>query len=125
MMAGDFNAIISSLEWVSRAADAREQYRQFLQVVDGHDLWLDIDDRSRARDWTCRGHGGHVEGNIIDRIVTSKLTLVDAEIFVADRHNDFVPFTDHRAIVGQLSHKSSVSVSILNSGLSLFNPPSR
>jgi len=64
-----------------------------------------------------------MEGNIIGQIVTSKSTLVDAEIFVADQHNDFVPFTDHRAIVGQLSHKPPVSM--LNSGLSLFNPPSR
>ena len=122
-MAGDFNATVSSLERVSGGADAREQYRRFLQTVDGHDLWSDIDDRSRAQDWTCRGHGSHMEGNIIDWIVTSKSTLVDAEIFVADRHSDFVPFTDHRAIVGQLSHKSSVSTS--NVGLSMFNLPSR
>jgi len=123
MMAGDFNATVSSCERVSGGADAREQYRWFLQVVNGHDLWSDIDDRSQARDWMCRGHGSHMEGNIIDWIVTSTLTLVDAGIFVADRHNDFVPFTDHRVIIGQLSHKSPVS--IWKSDSSLFNPPSR
>jgi hypothetical protein len=64
-----------------------------------------------------------MEGNITDRIVTSKSTLVDAGIFVADRHNDFIPFTDHRAIVRQLSHRFLVSTS--NLGLSLFNPPLR
>ena len=122
-MAGDFNVTVSSLERSSGGADAREQYKRFLQTVDGHDLWSDNDNRSRARDWTCRGHGGHTEGNIIDRIVTSKSSLVDAEIFVADRHNNFIPFTDHRAIVGQLSHKSSLTMSAL--GTPMFNPQSR
>jgi hypothetical protein len=122
-MAGDFNATISSLERASGGADAREQYRRFIQIVDGHDLWSDNDERSRSRDWTCRGHGSQMEGNIIDRIVTSKLTLVDAGIFVADRHNDFIPFTDHRAIVGQLSHSSPMAVTASSS--SLFGPPSR
>jgi len=122
-MAGDFNATISSLERASGGADAREQYKRFLQVVDGHDLWSDNDERSRARDWTCRGHGDHSEGNIIDWIATSKSTIVDAGIFVADRHNDFVPFTDHRAIVGQLSHRSHVTSSM--SSPLMFNPPAR
>ncbi|KIJ95502.1 hypothetical protein K443DRAFT_11320, partial [Laccaria amethystina LaAM-08-1] len=122
-MAGDFNATISSLERASGGADAREQYRRFIQIIDGHDLWSDNDERSRSRDWTCRGHGSQMEGNIIDRIVTSKLTLVDAGIFVADRHNDFIPFTDHRAIVGQLSHSSPMAVTASSS--SLFGPPSR
>ena len=122
-MAGDFNATISSLERSSGGADAREQYKCFLHVVDGHDLWSDNEDRTRARDWTCRGHGGHMEGNIIDQIVTSKSMLVDAEIFVADRHNDFIPFTDHRAIVGQLTHGSLSMMSV--SGSSMFNLLSR
>ena len=42
---------------------------------------------------------------------------------MADRHNDFIPFTDHRAIVGQLSHKSSLAMSV--SGMSMFSLPSR
>ena len=122
-MAGDFNVTLSSLERASGGADAREQYRRFLQVVDGHDLWSDNDERSRARDWTCRGHGGHSEGSIIDRIATSRSTLVDAGIFVADQHNDFIPFTDHRAIVGQLSHRSQGESSASSSHI--FNSPSR
>lgn len=55
--------------------------------------------------------------------MTSKLALVDAEIFVADHHNDFIPFTDHRAIIGQLSHKSLATMSV--SGSLIFSPPSR
>ena len=122
-MAGDFNTTISSLERNSGGTDAREQYKRFLQAVDGHDLWSDNPDRSRTRDWTCRGHGDHAEGNIIDRIVTSRSSLVDTEIFVADRRSDFIPFTDHRAIVGQLSHRLSLTTSAV--GLPMFNPLSR
>ena len=55
--------------------------------------------------------------------MTLKSNLVDAEIFVADRHNDFIPFTDHRAIIGQLSHKSLVAMSVTS--LLMFSPPSR
>jgi len=65
-MAGDFNTTVLSLEWASGGADAREQYKCFLQTVDGHDLWSDIDERSRAWDWTCQGHSVQSEGNIID-----------------------------------------------------------
>ena len=48
--------------------------------MDGHDLWSDNDDRSQARDWTCRGHGSHSEGNIIDWIVTLKSSPLVATI---------------------------------------------
>ena len=49
--------------------------------------------------------------------------LVNAEIFVADHHNDSILFTDHRAIIGQLSHKSLATMSA--SGSLIFSPPSR
>ena len=41
-------------------------------------------------------------GSIIDRIVTSSGSFIDSEILVADGHHDYVPMTDHRAIVGRL-----------------------
>jgi len=48
MVHDNFNAMVSSLERASGGADVKEQYKQFLQVVDGHDLWSDNDERSRA-----------------------------------------------------------------------------
>ena len=45
-MAEDFNVTVSSLERSNGGGDAREQYKYFLQTVDGHDLWSDNDGRS-------------------------------------------------------------------------------
>jgi len=36
--------------------------------------------------------------------VTSNATRVDSEIAVADRSSDWIPFTDHRAIVARVTH---------------------
>jgi hypothetical protein len=87
-------------------AEARRQFLQFLQLSGGRDLWTDNPDRTRLTDWTCRTkQDGHpTEGNIIDRIVTSRHTFVDAEISVADKYSDWVPNTDHRGITARITH---------------------
>ncbi|KAK6981319.1 hypothetical protein R3P38DRAFT_3234332 [Favolaschia claudopus] len=41
-------------------------------------------------------------GSIIDRVATSTDTLLDAEIFVANENHDFIPNTNHRAIIARL-----------------------
>jgi hypothetical protein len=75
--------------------------------TNAHDLWTDYLDRMRRSDWTCRGHysddGPIPEGNI-DRIVTLRPTLIDSEISVTTQHNDWIPLTDHRAVVGRVVH---------------------
>ncbi|KAJ7912872.1 hypothetical protein B0H13DRAFT_1874451 [Mycena leptocephala] len=64
--------------------------------------WSDVLDRDRRTCWTSRARGSGGGGNIIDRIISSKAQLVDSEIGVADKYSDFVPSTDHRAVVGKL-----------------------
>ena len=106
-LAGDLNATVSSFERTSGGQVAWTQFLQFLTNTDAHDLWTNYPDRSKRSDWTCRGHysdGPIPEGSIIDRIVTSRCTLSDSEIYVANHHNDWIPFTDHRAIVGRVTH---------------------
>ena len=105
-LAGDLNATVAPFERHSGGTEARRQFLQFLRRSNGHDLWMDNPDRTRLTDWTCRSkHEGHpAEGNIIDRIVTSNPTFVEAEISVADKHDDWIPNTDHRAIVARITH---------------------
>jgi hypothetical protein len=109
-MAGDFNATVSTLETASGGAEARSAYLRFLLDTNGHDLWTENDNRNRNFDWTSRAHGDSGGGNIIDRVATSRLTLLDAEITVADRHGDFIPFTDHRAVTARLIHSPPLSL---------------
>ncbi len=106
-LAGDLNATVSSFERTSGGLAAQTQFLQFLVNTDAHDLWTNYPDRSKRSDWTCRGHysdGPIPEGSIIDRIVTSRCTLADSEIYVVNHHNDWIPFTDHRAVVGRVTH---------------------
>lgn len=106
-LAGDLNATVSSFERVSGGTDARTQYLRFLADTDAQDLWMNYPDRSRRSDWTCRGHyseGTNPEGNIIDRVATFRPTLVDSETSTADHHGDWIPFTDHRAVVARVTH---------------------
>ena len=103
-MAGDLNATIAPFERVSGGVEARRQYLRFLRETDSIDLWSKYPDRSRIDDWTCKGHRNAAEGNIIDRAVTSRLSYVDSEITVADRSTDWVPYSDHRAIVATVTH---------------------
>ena len=99
-LAGDVNATVSTLERPTGGQDARRQYLQFLRQSDGQDLWMLDPDRTRDHDWTCRARGSNAGGNIIDRVVLSNKGFSDAEIGVADRPSDYVPMTDHRAVVG-------------------------
>ena len=106
-LAGDLNATVSSFERASGGTDARTQYLRFLADTDAQDLWVNYPDRSRRSDWTCRGHyseGTIPEGNIIDRVATFRPTLVDSETSTADRYSDWIPFTDHRAVVARVTH---------------------
>ena len=103
-MAGDFNATVASFECLSSGADARDQYLHFLIEMDGHDLWSDVEEHSCLNDWTCRSSQSAAEGNIIDHVVTSKASRIDSEISVADRYSDWIPFTDHRAVIAQVVH---------------------
>lgn len=105
-LAGDLNATVAPFERHSGGTEARRQFLQFLRSSDSRDLWTDNPDRTRLTDWTCRSRqdGGPAEGNIIDRVVTSQPTFVDAEISVADRYSDWVPNTDHRGIIARITH---------------------
>ena len=105
-LAGDLNATVAPFERHSGGAEARRQFLQFLRASNGRDLWTDNPDRTRLTDWTCRSkHEGHpAEGNIIDRVVTSQPTFIDAEIYVADKYDDWIPNTDHRGVVARITH---------------------
>jgi len=106
-LAGDLNATVSSLERASDGVIACTQYLRFLANTDAQDLWINYPDRSRRVDWTCRGHysdGLIPEGNIIDRIATSMSGLTDSEIYTANHYDDWIPHTDHRAIIARVTH---------------------
>lgn len=99
---GDLNATLTQSERSSGGADARSHYRNFLRNVDGQDVWLTVPDRTVLNDWTCRAKDAESGGSIIDRIIVSRHGVLQAEIFVAKRPSDYVPVTDHRAIIGRI-----------------------
>ena len=99
-LAGDINTTVSTIERPSGGQDARRHFSRFLHHSEGQDLWALNPDRTRDHDWTCRARGSTGSGNIIDRIVLSNKGFGDAEIRVADKSSDYVPMTDHRAVVG-------------------------
>ncbi|KAJ7852484.1 hypothetical protein B0H14DRAFT_3450756 [Mycena olivaceomarginata] len=101
-LGGDLNVTVSAAERLTGGAEARTQYLDFLAATAGHDIWMNNPDRNRRYDWTSRANGDADSGNIIDRIVTSKRSYVDAEIAAADRLQDFVPYTNHRAVVAKV-----------------------
>ncbi|KAF8157252.1 hypothetical protein B0H34DRAFT_675560 [Crassisporium funariophilum] len=105
-IAGDLNATITPSERNTGGSEARQQYLKFLQNTIAHNLWSDNQDQTRLNDWTCRSkHEGHSpEGNIIDRVATSSPTLIDTEIYVTDQYENWIPYTDHRAIVARVTH---------------------
>jgi len=109
-IAGDLNATVAPFERHSGGTEARRQFLQFLQSTNGHDLWTDNPDRTRLTDWTCRStHDGHsAEGNIIDRVVTSQSNYIDAEISVTDKYDDWIPHTDHRAIIARITLSTGI-----------------
>jgi hypothetical protein len=79
-LAGDINAMVSTLERPTGGQDAKRHYLQFLCQSDGQDLWMLNPDRTRGHDWTCRARGSNTGGNIIDRVVLSNKSFSDAEI---------------------------------------------
>ncbi|TFK35966.1 hypothetical protein BDQ12DRAFT_262093 [Crucibulum laeve] len=101
-LAGDLNATVSHTERASGGNDARLHFSHFLQSTRGRDLWSEKPERTREMDWTCRARRSENAGNIIDRVVISPTGFIDAEIAVADRSHDYVPMTDHRAIIATL-----------------------
>ena len=99
---GDLNATVTQTERKAGGSDARTHFNNFLRLSQGSDLWSNYPDRSRYTDWTCKPRSSTDGGSIIDRIVSSSGSLLDSEIKVADGHHDFIPMTDHRAILGRL-----------------------
>ncbi|KAJ7491046.1 hypothetical protein FB451DRAFT_630119 [Mycena latifolia] len=104
-LGGDTNATVTAAERASGGSDARDKFNAFLDAVDGHDLWSARPDRNRYYDWTSSGQDADKNGgSIIDRFVTSKATLVDSEIYVTNGGSDFVPNTNHRAVIASVIH---------------------
>jgi len=114
-LAGDVNATVSALECPIGGPDARRQYLQFLCLSNGLDIWTLNPDQTCDHDWTCRARGSTGGGNIINRIVTSRIGFSDAEICVADRSSDYVPMTDHRTVMGFLNIHPPPSTNIMAS----------
>jgi len=119
-LAGDLNATVSNTERMSGGLDARQQFLRFLHATNGHDLWSSKPERSRLHDWTCKSHNNQgSSGNIIDRVVVSRVGFIETDISVADKHYDFVQMTDHRAVIATLlpsspnaSHEEAVDIPI-------------
>ena len=103
MLAGNVNATVSTFERPTGGQDARRHYLHFLCLSDGIDIWSLNPDRTHDHDWTCHAQGSTGGGNIINRIVSSHTGFNDAEIHVADRSSDYIPMTDHRAVIGFLN----------------------
>ncbi|KAK7015985.1 hypothetical protein R3P38DRAFT_2786379 [Favolaschia claudopus] len=121
-VAGDLNATITALERASDNSDARAQFLRFLNDCDAHDLWRDRIDRTRIQDWTSKPRGSSGGGSIIDRVVSSKTRLVDSEIFTADRYSDFIPSTDHRAVVARIIYAPPPSISCASTQMQSYTP---
>ncbi|KAJ7637444.1 hypothetical protein B0H17DRAFT_1217100 [Mycena rosella] len=99
-IAGDLNVTISAMNAPTRQRSC--DLLQFLHDVDGHDIWSNHPDRNRNNDWTSGASAKATSGNIIDRVVTSNRQYVDGEISVANRSQDFVPYTHHHAVVSRI-----------------------
>ncbi|KAJ7938520.1 hypothetical protein B0H13DRAFT_1851469 [Mycena leptocephala] len=88
-LGGDLNATVSAAERATGGTDTRDKYFAFL-----------------AADWTSSGQNVDKNGgSIIDCFVTSKHTLLDAEIFATNGGKDFVPNTNHRPIIARIIYR--------------------
>jgi hypothetical protein len=105
-LSGDLNATVHSSERQTGGGLARTQYLNFLTVTDGHDLWSDYPERSRHHEWTSSPYRSTNGGSIIDRVATSRTGIHDSEIAVANRSTDYIPKTDHRAVVARIIHRT-------------------
>lgn len=102
MLLGDLNATVTQAERKSGGTDAHTHFNNFLRLSNGFDLWSANPERSRFTDWTCKPCLSMDRGSIIDRIATSSGCFLDSEMRVADGHHDYVPMTNHRAVIGRL-----------------------
>ncbi|KAJ7920024.1 hypothetical protein B0H13DRAFT_2427047 [Mycena leptocephala] len=102
-LGGYLNATVSASERSSGGIEAWAQYLKFLEMVNGHDLWYNNPDHDLQHNWTSRAGPDATTGNIINRVVTSKRSYIDSEISVADHPQDFVPYTNHRAVVAKIA----------------------
>ena len=63
------------------------------------------------KDWTVQACSeGATSGNIIDRVISSSATLIDAEISIADRCDNFIQGSDHHPIVATMVYHLPPSV---------------
>ena len=97
---GDLNATVSPAE--RQGSENRTPYLNFLRNTNGKDLWKQYPLRNRLLDWTCRAKDSDKGGSIIDRVVTSAFGIVEAQLQVATKPNDYIPVTDHRPIIAYI-----------------------
>lgn len=94
---GDLNTTVSPAE--QSGSENRTPYTNFLQSTGGKDIWKQYPLRNRLVDWTCKAKDTHDGGAIIDQLVTSATGIMEAQLQVATKPNDYIPVTDHRPIV--------------------------
>jgi len=99
---GDLNATVTQAECKYGGTDAHNHFNNFLWQSKGFDLWSACPKCSWFTGWTCKPCSSTNGGSIIDCIVTSSGCFLDSEIQAADRHHDYVPMTNHRAVIGCL-----------------------
>ncbi|KAJ6628063.1 hypothetical protein B0H10DRAFT_2209740 [Mycena sp. CBHHK59/15] len=105
-LGGDLNTTVTAAERASGGADARDKYLAFLDAVNGHNLWTACPERNCYYDWMSSGQDAEKNGgSIIDHFVTSKATLIDSHIYVTNGGKDFVPNTNHRAVIASVIHR--------------------
>lgn len=96
-MIGDANVALNQRERSSGPV-AKKEYRDFLRETNGQDAWENDVERSAEEQFMCHKNGGY---SIIDRIATSKGTVIEAQISTIT--DDFIPHTDHRPIWGNVT----------------------
>ena len=123
-LAGDLNVTIDSTERASGGAERRRIFRDFLTSTKATDLWSLNVDRNRMEDWTCRSKRDDADGgSIIDRVVVSSDSVVEAEIMTLG-NGHWIPTTDHRPILVRCILKSPHGIkSISRSQPILFSKP--
>ncbi|KAF8149799.1 hypothetical protein B0H34DRAFT_678764 [Crassisporium funariophilum] len=99
LLLGDLNATVSASEQASDNAHSRQLFNNFLHDTRATDLWQQTPDRNHFMDWTSWAWKSTEGGNIINRVVSSKAALVDAEIFADPA---WIPGTDCWGIVARI-----------------------
>ncbi|KAJ6626752.1 hypothetical protein B0H10DRAFT_1941748 [Mycena sp. CBHHK59/15] len=105
-LGGDLNATVMATERASGGSDMRDKFKVFLDAVDGHDLWTGGPDQNRYYNWISSSQDTEKNGgSIINHFITSKATLLDVEIYVTNSRKDFIPNTNHRAVIASIIHR--------------------